>query len=136
MTATSRTIASERGERHRDEQARPQAPAVLGEHAERAERDRAERDHREVDDPVRPVDEDEAGGDRAVREAHDGAGHHHLLRDVPAVDVDHRPVDPPGASLPEPSARELYVGALLSDWPSRVTLPTAALQSTRLEGGS
>ena len=69
----------ERGERHRHEHARPQAPAVLGEHAERAESDGAERDHREVDDSVGAVHEDEPGGDRAVRKAHDRAGHHHLL---------------------------------------------------------
>jgi hypothetical protein len=69
----------ERGEGHRDQQARPQAPAVLGEHAEGAERDGSEGHHCEIDDPVRPVDEDEAGGDRAVGQADDRAGHHHLL---------------------------------------------------------
>ena len=102
----------ERGDGYRDEHARPQAPAVLGEHAERAEGDGAERDHREVDDPVGAVYEDESGGDRAVRQAHDRAGHHHLLRDVPAVHVDHRRSIPP-RRLPGRRGRELYVGGAL-----------------------
>ena len=107
MTVTSRIIASDRRERHRHEEARPQAPTVLVEEAEQAERRRAERNHREVDDPVRPVDEDQTRRDRAVGEPHDGAGEHHLLRDLPTVDLDHRAVVPPSlldASLRAPSA--------------------------------
>ena len=85
----------DRGERHRHDQARPETPPVLRQQAEEPERDGAERDDGEVHDAAGPVDEDEPGGDGAVGEADHRTGEHHLLRDVPAVDVDHRAVLPP-----------------------------------------
>ena len=85
----------DRGERHRHDQARPEGPPVLGQQPEEAERDRAESDDGEVHDAAGPEHEDEPGGDGAVGEADHRTGEHHLLRDVPAVDVDHRAALPP-----------------------------------------